>query len=41
LKAVTEAYEEFYDLDQDWASHLLAYENIREAEETVLSTGRL
>lgn len=30
-------FEEFYDLDADWISHLLAFEFLREAEQAALS----
>lgn len=41
FKKVVKAYESFYDLDEDWVSHLFAYEKIRQAEEAMLSFGRL
>lgn len=37
FKNLVKAFEDFYDLDPDWVSHLIAYEKIREAEESALS----
>lgn len=37
VKSLVKSFDSFYDLDPDWVSHLIAYEKIREAEETALS----
>lgn len=39
LTEVVKAFDEFYTLNEDWLSHLFAYEAIREAEEQTLATG--
>jgi hypothetical protein len=36
-KKLVEYFEEFYDLDANWISHLMAYEVIRQSEEAVFA----
>ena len=36
-KELVEHFEQFYDLDENWISHLMAYEVIRQSEEAAFA----